>query len=104
MQDLSQPEWTLRLQHDDNAVIMDVRTQEEVEEGMIPNALHHDIHQAQDFMNALEALDKTKSYFVYCRSGGRSTQACNIMDQMGFENTYNLQGGYSEWAGDVYKP
>ncbi len=96
MADLSQPEWTLRLQQDDNAVIMDVRTQDEVNEGIIPRAHHLDIHKAQEFMEALEKLDASKNYYVYCRSGGRSSQACAIMNQIGIENTYNLEGGFSE--------
>lgn len=104
MADLSQPEWTLRLQQDENAVILDVRTQEEVEEGMIPNAHNLDIHKGQGFIDDLEKLDKEKNYYVYCRSGGRSAQACAIMNQIGFENTYNLEGGFSEWAGETYKP
>ncbi len=104
MADLSQPEWTLRLQQDENAVILDVRTQEEVEEGMIPNAQNLDIHKGQGFIDDLEKLDKEKNYYVYCRSGGRSAQACAVMNQIGFENTYNLEGGFSEWAGETHKP
>ncbi|MEM6517485.1 MAG: rhodanese-like domain-containing protein [Bacteroidota bacterium] len=104
MADLSQPEWTLRLQQDDNAFILDVRTQDEVAEGMIPNAHHIDIHKGQGFIDEIEKLDKSKSYYVYCKSGGRSAQACSIMSQMGFENTFNLEGGFSEWAGDVEMP
>jgi len=49
-------------------------------------------------------LDKTKKYYVYCRSGGRSGQACNIMQQMGFGNTYNLIGGIMEWEGPIVMP
>ena len=49
----------------------------------------------------LEKLDKSKNYYVYCRSGGRSAQAATLMDQMGFNETYNLLGGFKEWDGDV---
>ncbi|MDX1278273.1 rhodanese-like domain-containing protein [Oceanihabitans sediminis] len=101
MADLSQNQWQEELLKDDNAVILDVRTAEEVEEGYIPNAVHADIYQPQEFMSKIEALDKTKTFYVYCRSGGRSAQACAIMNQMGFENTKNLLGGFSEWTGEV---
>jgi len=104
MADLSQPEWTLRLQQDENAFILDVRTSEEVAEGMIPHAHHIDIHKGQEFIDEIEKLDKSKSYYVYCRSGGRSAQACAVMSQMGFEDTFNLEGGFSEWAGEVHVP
>jgi rhodanese-related sulfurtransferase len=41
---------------------------------------------------------------VYCKAGGRSEQACSLMNQMGFENTYNLMGGMMQWEGDVVLP
>lgn len=101
MKDINKQEWKELTAQDNQAVIIDVRTDDEVAEGMIPNALHHDIFQPQELMAALKDMDKSKNYYVYCRSGGRSAQACQVMDQMGFENTYNLIGGFSEWDGDV---
>jgi rhodanese-related sulfurtransferase len=52
----------------------------------------------------LEELDKSKNYYVYCKAGGRSAQACSIMSQMGFANTYNLEGGMMHWEGAVVAP
>ena len=102
MADLTQEEWAEQLSQDNNAVVLDVRTQDEVEEeGIIPNAVHIDIYRGQEFINEIEALDKNKTYYVYCRSGNRSGQACAIMTQLGFEKTNNLLGGFSEWTGDV---
>ena len=101
MADLTQVNWVEKLNKDDNAVILDVRTQEEVDEGKIPNALHIDIYKGQGFIDEVDELDKTKTYFVYCRSGARSAQACAVMNQLGFEKTYNLLGGFSEWTGEV---
>ena len=40
---------------------------------------------------------KDEEVIVHCRSGQRSMMACMILDQMGFSNTYNLQGGILEW-------
>jgi len=101
MEDLTQEEWAEQLAKDDNAVILDVRTEEEVAEGIIPNAIHIDIYKGQEFIEEIEELDKSKNYYVYCRSGNRSGKACQIMEELGFENTYNLEGGMLEWAGDV---
>lgn len=101
MEDLTQEEWAEQLANDDNAVILDVRTDDEVAEGIIPNAIHIDIYKGQEFIDEVEALDKSKNYYVYCRSGNRSGKACQIMEQLGFENTYNLEGGMLEWTGEV---
>lgn len=101
MADLSQNEWSSQLKSDDNAIILDVRTQEEVEEGKIPGSLHIDIYKGQGFIDEVEKLDTSKTYYVYCRAGARSAQACSIMNQLGFKNTHNLIGGFSEWTGEV---
>ena len=104
MSDLSQKEWALQLKSDSKSIILDVRTDAEVEEGMIPDAIHLDIHQGQGFISALEKLDKTNHYYVYCRSGARSGQACSIMKQLGFTKAYNLLGGFNEWDGATVIP
>ncbi|HKL90685.1 rhodanese-like domain-containing protein [Flagellimonas sp.] len=101
MSDLSQEEWAEQLENDDNAFILDVRTPEEVEEGYIPGATNIDIYLGQEFVDEIEKLDKSKNFYVYCRSGNRSGQACAIMNSIGFENAYNLEGGFMEWEGEV---
>jgi len=99
--DLSQQDWKTKLENDANAVILDVRTEDEWNDGFIPNAVFNDIYKGQGFIYKLDELDKSKNYYVYCRSGARSAQACAIMNQMGFETTYNLEGGFMKWKGDV---
>ena len=101
MTDLSQEEWVEQLEQDNNAFILDVRTDDEVAEGYIPNAKQIDIYLGQGFLDELEKLDKSKNYYVYCRSGNRSSQACAIMNSVGIENTYNLLGGFNDWEGEV---
>ncbi len=101
MADLSQEEWVAQLEKDENVFILDVRTDDEIEEGYIPKAIHIDIYLGQGFMDELQKLDKSKNYYVYCRSGNRSGQACAIMNSIGFENTYNLKGGFMNWEGEV---
>jgi rhodanese-related sulfurtransferase len=99
--DLSQNEWAEKLNTTTDAIILDVRTEDEVNEGYIPNAKHIDIHLGQGFIDELETLDKSKTFFVYCRSGARSAQACAVMNQLGFNATYNLLGGFMEWNGET---
>ena len=101
MADLSQQDWTKQLEEDNNSVILDVRTQAEIDLGMIPNSIHKDIYKGQGFVDEIEKLDKTKNYYVYCRSGARSGQACGLMNQLGIENAYNLAGGIIAWKGET---
>ncbi len=98
---LAQEVWVDQLKNDENAVILDVRTEDECNEGIIPGAINIDIYKGQGFIYLIEELEKTKNFYVYCKSGGRSGQACSIMNQLGFEKTYNLLGGMMEWNGEV---
>lgn len=101
MSDLSQDEWVEQLENDDNAVILDVRTPEEMEEGYIPDAINIDIYLGQGFLDEIEKLDNSKNYYVYCRSGNRSRQACALLNKIGIPNAFNLEGGFIEWEGDI---
>jgi rhodanese-related sulfurtransferase len=78
-------------------VVLDVRTPAETAEGMIAGAQELDF-RAPDFQDKLGKLDRDKTYLVYCRSGGRSSSACSMMEEMGFKNVYNLVGGYQGWS------
>ncbi|MDA8699172.1 rhodanese-like domain-containing protein [Flavobacteriaceae bacterium] len=101
MNDLDQNEWVSLKEETPDAVILDVRTEGEFESGYIEGAQLIDIRQPQEFMDSIQALDKTKSYFVYCRSGARSGQACQLLGQLGIESAYNLEGGILAWTGDL---
>lgn len=104
MADLSQKEWTKRYNEDHNAVLLDVRTEGEYYQGHIPNSILIDIYKGQGFIYKIDELDKSKNYYVYCRSGARSGQACRIMNKLGFDNAYNLVGGIINWKGDIVFP
>lgn len=87
----------------ENAVIIDVRTANETFEGIIPGALHLDIMNG-DFMEEVKKMDKSKEYYVYCRSGNRSGAACGAMANMGFSRLFNLAQGMMAWDGPVVLP
>lgn len=84
----------------ENAIILDVRTLEEVNQGIIPNAIHIDI-MSSDFLNKVNKLDKERSFLVYCRGGNRSATACSLMERNGFKTVYNLANGIMGWDGDI---
>jgi rhodanese-related sulfurtransferase len=78
---------------DPDAVILDVRTPEETDRGIIEGAVLIDYRSA-DFKEKIAALDKEKTYLVYCQSGGRSAKASTMMQEMGFKEIYELKTGY----------
>jgi rhodanese-related sulfurtransferase len=101
MKNITQQEWEEKVAADKNAVILDVRTEQECMQGMLANAQCVDIFRRDNFIVEMEKMDKSKNYYVYCRSGQRSAGACHVMDQMGFANTYSLIGGISNWTGEI---
>ncbi len=100
MKNLTQEDWKKGISEGDKIEILDVRTPDEFQDGYIPGAHNIDIYKGQEFLDEVNNLDKSKEYYVYCRSGARSAQACALMEQQGFENTYNLLGGIMEWKGE----
>lgn len=78
-----------------NAVLLDVRTRDEFALGALPKAKNIDFW-SNDFASKIAALDKSKTYYLYCRSGNRSGKACSMMTSLGFK-AYNLDGGIGAW-------
>ena len=93
-----QEAFTLIQNNQDNPdfVIIDVRTPEEFADGHIENASNIDFY-SDTFRDELDNLDKNKTYFIYCRSGGRSGNALNIMAELDFTEVYNMSGGIIAW-------
>ena len=78
------------------AQILDVRTVGEFKSGYIKNALQADYMNAVEFQERTQHLDKSKTVYIYCQSGGRSAAAQNDLIQKGF-NVVNMEGGISNW-------
>lgn len=82
---------------EDDVIVIDVRTPEETAEGTVDRALELNFYD-KDFSERLLALDKSKSYYVYCKAGGRSAKTARLMVKNGFSKVFNLEGGYTEWS------
>lgn len=85
-----------KLKTTENAVLIDVRTPGEVQQGTIPGAVVID-YNSPNFKKEISKLDKNKTYFLYCASGGRSGKTANLMEELGFKKIYNLMGGITSW-------
>jgi rhodanese-related sulfurtransferase len=83
-----------------NAQILDVRTPQEFQLDHIMNATNADI-LADTFSENIEKFDKKKPIFVYCKSGNRSKKATKKLSTLGFENIYELDGGFIEWQNSL---
>lgn len=90
------------LANDPHAVLLDVRTPEEYNEGHLPGARNMDI-RAGDFFDNILNLESGKSYYVYCRSGARSATASNFIAEQGHEQVFNMLGGILAWTGEVVR-
>ena len=86
-----------QLEETTKAVLLDVRTPGEFSGGTIPGALNMDFF-SPGFANKVKQLDQEATYFVFCRSGNRSGQACKMMHQLGFD-VRNLSGGIGAYPG-----
>jgi len=95
-QNLNPLEFKTTLEQTTDAIVIDVRTAPEIASGKIAGALELDFYGA-DFAQKILQLDRDQTYFMVCRSGGRSGQACSFMFQNGFKSLYNLSGGMIAW-------
>lgn len=75
------------------AFIYDVRTPEEFSEKHVETAINHDVEKMQ--AGTFPSVPKDSTIYVYCRSGNRSNQAKELMQQNGFTNVTDL-GGLSD--------
>ena len=78
-------------------IILDVRLPEEFAEARIPGAVNIDSY-AEGFVNRLAQLDRTTPYVLYCRSGNRSGSVVPIMEDLGFQEVYDVDGGIVAWS------
>jgi rhodanese-related sulfurtransferase len=84
--------------HMEGGQILDVRTPDEWNEGIIEGATMANFY-GSDFEAQLLKLDKEKPIAVYCKVGGRSGKAMAQMQKLGFKEVYNLDGGMDAWKG-----
>jgi len=87
------------IENNEDYFILDVRTQEEYDEGHIEGAMNIPVDKLE---NRLDELPEDKPIIVYCRSGIRSNNASNILIENGFTRVYDMDGGILEWIDKGY--
>ncbi len=83
-------------------VVLDVRTPDEWAEGTIPGATKINYYD-DNFAQQIEKLDKNTPVFVYCKRGGRSAGAAEVLEKKGFTKVFNLKGGITAWMEKGYE-
>jgi rhodanese-related sulfurtransferase len=84
------------LVNDTSAQLIDVRTQDEFAVSHLKDAQNICVTDT-DFKQKVAHLDKAKPVYVYCKKGGRSAQAAKILEELGFTQVFDLQGGITNW-------
>jgi rhodanese-related sulfurtransferase len=82
-------------------IVLDVRTPQEYESAHIEGAILIDI-QNPDFAQRIAQLDKSAHYAVYCRSGNRSSYACQDLSELGITKIEHLEHGIMAWIDKNY--
>lgn len=93
----------VKLEQTKNTVVIDVRTPGETAAGVIEGVDLFIDFNAPNFAAEVAKLDKSKTYVLYCRSGGRSAAASQVFVDKGFKTVYNLAGGITAWKGKIIK-
>lgn len=80
----------------DFGTVLDVRTDGELKEGCLENAVQADFLSEQ-FEERVKTLDKASPILVYCKVGARSSKAAEQLITEGFDKVYHLEGGIDRW-------
>lgn len=99
MKEITAKELANKLKDGEMVSIIDVREDEEVEQGKIPGVKHIPLGQIPE---RLDEIDKDQHHFIVCRSGGRSGKACDFLIDQGYDVT-NMVGGMLDWEDEVEK-
>lgn len=99
--DITSLSWSELEQQYPHAIILDVRTLGEIQEGKIPESVEMNFHQ-EDFDDQLRTLDSSKPVIVYCKVGGRAGETCKRLHEMGFSQVFNY-GGYDRYLDETTK-
>ena len=87
---------------EDSLQLVDVRTPEEFSVSHLKDAQNICV-TSKDFEEKVANLDKGKPVYVYCKKGGRSAKAAQILKDMGFTKVYDLQGGLTSWEEEGFE-
>ena len=83
--------------NENDVKLIDVRRPSEFNNGHIENAINIDYYDG-NFSKSFDNLDKSQTIVLYCKSGRRSSKSAVKLVEKGFNNVYNLDGGFEAWT------
>ena len=99
MEEITPTELKQRLDKGADIQIVDVREDNEVAIGRIPNSIHIPLGQV---LNRMNEIDPNRETVVHCKMGGRSARAIEALQRSGFTGRLmNLRGGILAWSNEV---
>ena len=90
-----------RLDDADRPLLLDVREQDEWQEGHLPGAIHLERGNLESRVEAL-IPDRAREIVVYCAAGARSAFAAKSLTELGYTNVSSMIGGFTDWKRNGY--
>ena len=84
------------LRNEDHFDVLDIRTQIEIERGVLPNAKALAMHLVP--LKLRFFAESPRQIVIYCRTGSRSAKVCRFLNQQGINNVISLRGGIVRWT------
>lgn len=95
------PQQTTQLINAEDAVVLDIRKQEEFSRGHIPNAINIPATSVKSRLSELQKF-KEKPIIVACNHGQTAGPICSDLRKAGFQSVHRLKGGITEWQNNRF--
>jgi hydroxyacylglutathione hydrolase len=84
----------VELANSNDAVVIDVRNDNERQAGHVPGTIHIPLGELAD---RADELPRDKPIALHCQGGGRAAIGASVLQSLGFEQVLHVRGGYTEW-------
>ena len=95
------PSEAVRLINKEDAMVLDIREANELEQGSIIDSKHVALSILPEKLDGL-SRNKDQPILVICKTGNRTTQACKLLLKNSYSNVFGLKGGITAWVNDQF--
>ena len=90
-----------KINNNEKISLIDVREDAELKISKISQSIHIPM---KTIPYNLKQISTEKTIIIMCKTGGRSAQVCEYLNNQGYSNVYNLKGGIISWALEIDQP